>query len=618
MPIVRLSRQGLPKRVMNNFAIAGLGDMPTLDLNFLGGANPLPQSVSFLRATGPGIGATRIGPTGLIEICPANLFYNTNFKIGSVPGSPGVTPTYWSVSNPPTGVVRTLSYGDDSFGSYVEIRYNGNNSSGSTAYLTINNWGTLIPAAVGEIFTFSGYISLVAGAWPTTAYIQLADLDGVGGWLNSYSLTDIKSLATPGKGPVFISLTRTTAHASTGYLGVYTPGISVVNGEDVDCTYRVYFPQVERASTPSPYILSTSVVTGVPRFDYDPITLAPRGLLIEEQRTNLLTNSVDFSTNWSKLNSSLSASGTFLGQTAYKLVENAAAAVTHYTTQGNAKAASAITYTGSVLVKAGERGFCDLVLRTQTFSGYQIWKFDLSTGVNANSGTLGFTAGNGYSINMGSGIWLCVITATTDTDTTINFDIRINNSYGNPTYNGDGTSGIYIGCPQLEQGAFATSYIPTTSAAVTRAADIASMTGTNFSSWFNATEGTFVAKSDHASNSNTSVVFQVDDGGNTNRILLFNGREYYIGVASVTQADIVVGSSAVNTPLTVAASYKQNDFSAAQAGVLGTPDNSGNIPTVNVLNIGRLVTGQYLNGHIQRLTYYNKRLPDATLQALST
>ena len=45
---------------------------------------------------------------------------------------------------------------------------------------------------------------------------------------------------------------------------------------------------------------------------------------------------------------------------------------------------------------------------------------------------------------------------------------------------------------QAETGAVATSYIPTTSAAVTRAADVAVMTGTNFSSWWNAIEGTFV------------------------------------------------------------------------------------------------------------------------------
>jgi hypothetical protein len=60
----------------------------------------------------------------------------------------------------------------------------------------------------------------------------------------------------------------------------------------------------------------------------------------------------------------------------------------------------------------------------------------------------------------------------------------------NETYAGTNRQ-IYAWGAQVEAGAFATSYIPTVASQVTRSADSAVMTGTNFSSWYNASEGTF-------------------------------------------------------------------------------------------------------------------------------
>ena len=55
-----------------------------------------------------------------------------------------------------------------------------------------------------------------------------------------------------------------------------------------------------------------------------------------------------------------------------------------------------------------------------------------------------------------------------------------------------GVTDVLVWGGQVELGGYPTSYIPTTSAAVTRAADLALLTGTNFSSWYNASAGTII------------------------------------------------------------------------------------------------------------------------------
>jgi hypothetical protein len=68
----------------------------------------------------------------------------------------------------------------------------------------------------------------------------------------------------------------------------------------------------------------------------------------------------------------------------------------------------------------------------------------------------------------------------------------------------------------------------------------------------------------------------------------------------------------------IASAYKVDDFQSAVNGALGTADNSGAVPTVTQLDLGRRANNTtYLNGHIRRIAYYPTRLPDATLQALT-
>jgi hypothetical protein len=188
----------------------------------------------------------------------------------------------------------------------------------------------------------------------------------------------------------------------------------------------------------------------------------------------------------------------------------------------------------------------------------------------------------------------------------------------------NGTSGIYLWGAQLEAGAFPTSYIPTTTATVTRSADVASISGSNFSSWFNANEGTLYSESRVAQVSvANAVTVSLNDNTTTNRIQV-NRTTSSFNTFSVsggnTQSDITIPgvSSIANTTEAQADAYKLNSCNSAAKGVLGTEDTSALVPTVSQMNIGQRNGGNLpINGTIRRLTYWPRRLGNEVLQSIT-
>jgi hypothetical protein len=178
---------------------------------------------------------------------------------------------------------------------------------------------------------------------------------------------------------------------------------------------------------------------------------------------------------------------------------------------------------------------------------------------------------------------------------------------------------VRIGLPQLELGAFATSVIPTATAQVTRAADVAVMTGTNFSSWYNASEGTFVASAAPIVSAVAKYPFSVSDGTSNELIAQYfinSNAGLFVNDGGIGQAQIEVGTfSGVSQ---VAVAYQLNNFAISLNGGSLNTDTSGTVPTVTQAQIGNRASGdRNMNGHIRTLTYYPQRLADAQLQALS-
>lgn len=205
----------------------------------------------------------------------------------------------------------------------------------------------------------------------------------------------------------------------------------------------------------------------VPRFDHDPVTKAPKGLLIEGSRTNLLTYSDQFdNAAWSKVRTSLSpnsGAGGFGDLTADKIVEDTSN--NSHVVGRNVSFTAGTSYTFSIEVAAAGRNQWSFIFPSTAFTVSRCI-FDL-TAVTAVVTTGVATAS---IVSIGGGRYRCTATATAVSTTSSFIEIRLASAESD-TYTGDGTSGIYVWGAQIEAGAFASSYIPTTTAAATRAAD---------------------------------------------------------------------------------------------------------------------------------------------------
>ena len=244
--------------------------------------------------------------------------------------------------------------------------------------------------------------------------------------------------------------------------------LDFANSKTVDP--RITFSRASSATYFDEKGVMRTAPAGVPRIDFDPATGECKGLLIEEQQTNLLTYSDQFNNAaWTKgrvsvvENAVISPGGTL---TADKLVEDTTVSNTHFITQTKNATSNAMTF--SCYAKAAERTRFQLQAYEATTPASPVSVlFDLSTGTVISS--TGNTT-SAYIVPVGNGWYRCVATGTAALLSTT-WNIRL--ASGSDTYyTGDGTSGIYIWGVQLEEGSFPTSYIKTEASQVTRAADI--------------------------------------------------------------------------------------------------------------------------------------------------
>ena len=178
---------------------------------------------------------------------------------------------------------------------------------------------------------------------------------------------------------------------------------------------------------------------------------------------------------------------------------------------------------------------------------------------------------------------------------------------------------------QLEVGAFATSFIPTDATSKTRNADVAVMTGTNFSSWFNASEGSFLTNFAFNNAAVTdSYAFEIDDATTANRVSIWRWSGNSKLFSSVVTANSLVAqveraaALSANTFIKTAVGFKLNDFGTSFSGVATQTDNSLTVPTVSLLRFTGNGTGAFpFNGWWSQLYYWPQKLTNNELQAFA-
>jgi hypothetical protein len=347
-----------------------------------------------------------------------------------------------------------------------------------------------------------------------------------------------------------------------------------------------------------------SVASNVPRLDYSGGGFGK--LLLEPQRTNLQTQSNGFLSNWTKndVTTSVGESTLISGETTTLITETATNAVHRVVSVGLTTFNIGSVYTISLYAKSN--GSRNIGFRTGfTGSSVQIiFNPNTQTAVSVPAGfTTNITAANNgyyrYSITATAG-------AAIDLMSVVMFDGT------SLVYTGT-TQSIYISAIQTELGAYPTTYIPTTTAAVTRLADDASKTGV--SSLIGQTEGTIYFEFDYKKNQINTALFQTSLGIiNTIYVLCLSDFKlrfliYLAGVAEVVITTATIPNSGFNK---LAVAYKSNDSAFYLNGIQIGVDNSCSIPTVSSVY---LTTA---NQNTQAFMTFRTRLTNAQLAEITT
>lgn len=540
---------------------------PTLNLEFT--ANPVPASVTFTRATS----RTRINEAGTLVRVPFNMLtYSEQFdnaawtkarcsvSANAVTAPDGASTADKLVEDSSTNThfveqtAATTSGTAYTFSVYVK--------AGGRSRLTISYY---IGASFANVFDLS--LGSVVSGTGTGTITALGN-----GWYRCASTATATATAT-GFFDYFLNNGTSTNYTGDGTSGIYIWGAHLNPGTVADD----YYP-------------TTTAANGAPAIDYDPVTLACRGLSIWEARTNLVIRSDDLTNAyWSNLINVSVTPGVADpdgGTTAFTLTATATSMVF-----GKPETATAgVVYTTSMWI------------RRRTGTGV----VSLYAGDNTPIAITGSVTSTWQRLS---------VTGTATGSTTCRCYVAL------------GTSGdaVDVCRMQLEAGSSASPYIPTTTAQVTRAADVAVISGANFTNFYNQSEGSFVVEYMLANPLATNNI-SVSNGTNNERIdirLSASGTGIAFLLCSdggVSQAAISSGVTVVaNTTTKLAGGYKLNDMAVSVNGQAVVTDASATMPTPDRLLFGSADGGLFsLSGWIRSITYYPTRLPNATLVTLST
>lgn len=390
---------------------------------------------------------------------------------------------------------------------------------------------------------------------------------------------------------------------------------------------RITFTRASSATYTDASNVIQTAATNVPRWDY--VNGVLRGLLVEDARTNFAVPSIPDPT-WANNqivvtpNAAVAPDGTnTMSKIAADTTNNIHSSQTAW---GGAGAVNGARYAVSLYAKAAGMRYLQIIF--DDMASYAWW-----VTVDLQNGTITDVQGNVLSSfiqNMGNGVYRFGFTPlNTGTATTLRASLNPhsipNPSFYSPAYVGNGVDGVYAWGMQIEVGGFVTSYIPTTSVAVTRAQDVPTILPANIASWFVAPGGTWAAE-----------FIETNTNFNNNRIIgmgAFNasdptpiaiGGGFTLSQWDGANAVVSANTGTVNTIQKAISSFAPGTGKVClNGGLVATGSmntgfgvfSSTGINFFSVYNPGNI---QNASGYLRRVLYWNRVLSDAEMQAVTT
>jgi len=425
------------------------------------------------------------------------------------------------------------------------------------------------------------WVALVNATW--TAGVPVLSITAGAG------TTNVEALAG---GWYRVAVTVTIVSTGNHSLYVYPAMTSGPAGVDGLATV-VWGAQLETGSVATPYIPTTSASASAGA-DTASVDL---GLV-----TNLLTYSEEFdNAAWAKLNTTY-ADGALRSNTGTATVKRF----------GRAATPGADPFTIYWDVKADG---VDYVQILQSVDGQGFCNFDLTDGSVGTSGT----KATGSVTALGDGYYRCIVTFTGFATTNQTFYLYLvdssSASYGTVSSAADG-DGVFIARAQLQTGATAQDYIPTTSTTASRWTNVGNL---------DPSQGFWVLvdaeyRDGAAVSSGGQIVLQLY-GAAGERLQVYNLSANIGAVYSETAAGdtgLVAGKTDTGLPFKTALSLATDDLQVSVNGAAVGSDSAVDLPTLTTLSVGSANGSAPCRGYIYRIAIGEGTLTDAQLQAMST
>lgn len=163
---------------------------------------------------------------------------------------------------------------------------------------------------------------------------------------------------------------------------------------------------------------------------------------------------------------------------------------------------------------------------------------------------------------------------------------------------------VYLWGAQVESGSVSTSVIPTSGSTVTRASDDLVISGSDFTDFYNQSEGTFYFEG-VPQNLTDDTIYWMDMSPSNERIAIYDGPSYNVRFFVENIESVSAPYYPPNQLARLAISFKSNAQELSVNGGTSVTLTNNSLPSPTSLHIGsRYSLGNHLNGHIKRLIYW--------------